>query len=93
MGKLVIGYDQLLFEHSNEPYKAVFTKIILQDKTIYRIDYTSQKDLETRRIELSRLNKTSSDQSKWDVFPTDTDEKLVQILLKPIETNSEILES
>ena len=91
MAKLFIGYGQLQFEYNNTPYKGVLTKIVLEEKTIFRVDYTSQKDFQTNRIELEQITGPYNNSQKWELDKCD-DKNLAQVLIAHLEKHPQVFE-
>lgn len=90
MAKLFIGYEYINFIFNKQQYQGVLSKIILEEKTIFRVDYTSKTDLHTGRFEISYI-KYPNGESHW-FESSSPDPELSRILVGEIEKNQEIFQ-
>jgi len=91
MAKLFIGCNYIDFMYANASYQGILSKIILEEKTIFRIDYTCRKDQQTGRLEINYTLDPVSRQAKWAANPGANPE-LARILQTAIEKNPDILQ-
>jgi hypothetical protein len=91
MAKLFIGCDYIDFSYTNIEYRGMISKIILEEKTIYRVDYTCNKGDQSGRFEVSCIRDDSSNALSWTPH-TNTSPDLASILQTAIEKNQYILQ-
>lgn len=91
MAKLFIGCDYINFNYANANYHGVVSKIILAEKTIYRVDYTSMEDSHEGRFEISCIKDEQTDKLSWTAHSGISPE-LAVILKTAIERNTRVLQ-
>jgi hypothetical protein len=91
MAKLFIGCDYIDFMHANTPYSGVLSKIILEDKTIFRVDFACHKSYHSGRYEVCYKKDPVSQKPKWEPH-TDVDPGIAQVLRSQIEKNERVLQ-
>ena len=89
MAKLFIGYEYINFIYNHHEFQGALSRIVLDDKTIFRIDYTSDTG-QNGRYEVSFV-KDADGQVQW-TDTTKTDPELARILIGQIEKNHEIFQ-
>lgn len=89
MAKLFIGCDYIDFTFGNAGYSGVLSKIILDNKTIFRVDYTSFENQQTGRYEaICSIDATGNVQ--WESH-SKIDTELAQLFNSEIEKNQAVL--
>ena len=91
MAKLFIGCDYINFSYAESKYRGVVSKIILAEKTIYRVDYTSTEDNHSGRFEASCIRNEEDAQLYWTEHLSISAE-LTGILVNAIERNKRVLQ-
>lgn len=91
MAKLFIGCDYINFSYAEANYHGVVSKIILAEKTIYRVDYHSIEDHHSGRFEASCTRNEETDQLHWTEHLSSSPE-LTSILLTALAGNTRILQ-
>lgn len=89
MAKLFIGYEYINFIYQHHQFQGALSRIVLDDKTIFRIDYTSAT-AQSGRYELN-YERTGDGQVQW-TDTSKTNPELASILIKEIEKNLEIFQ-
>jgi hypothetical protein len=89
MAKLFIGYEYIKFVYNQHEFQGALSRIVLDEKMIFRIDYTSNT-AQGGRFEVS-YGKNKDGQPQW-VNASKTDPGLAQILIGEIEKNHEIFQ-
>lgn len=90
MAKLFIGCDYIDFSYANADYRGVISKLILDEKIIYRVDYTSKYDDQSGRFEVSCIRDDKSESLYWTAH-SNTAPALASILQNVIEKNPYVL--
>lgn len=65
MAKLFMGCDHIRFTYDNISYKGILSKLILEKKTVYRVDYTCRKNDFAGRFEVTCAIDPQSGQITW----------------------------
>jgi hypothetical protein len=91
MAKLFIGCDYIDFSYADADYRGVISKIILDEKTIYRVDYTSMEDSRSGRFEASCAKDNVSDSLSWTPH-SNTSPDLAIIIQKVIQKNQFVMQ-
>jgi hypothetical protein len=91
MAKLFIGCDYISFNYAKAKYQGVVSKIILSEKTIFRVDYTSLEDNHSGRFEISCIKDDRTDEISW-IEHLSISPELTHILQGAIEKNARVMQ-
>jgi hypothetical protein len=91
MAKLFIGCDYIDFNYADANYRGVVSKIILEEKTIYRIDYTCTQGIKSGRFEASCIKDDESNNLFW-MPHSNTSPELADLLQNVIAKNKNVLQ-
>lgn len=88
MANLFIGCDYIDFIYANTAYRGILSKVVLEQKTIFRMDYSStQSGSETNRLEINYTRDPVSQQLTW-IPDLCSNPELIGILRRKVEKNA-----
>ena len=90
MPRLIIGGDNISFSFENRSYQALISRLIFEETTIFKVDYSCDGNNERGRYELSFSKDPASGQLYWIDKHGLLPHELLRIIGKEIEKQAHL---